>query len=52
MIRTIWFAALLATLLFAGTAQAYTKEEVIKRGFVQCGVSTGSPGFSSVDSLW
>ena len=50
MIRTIWFAAVLATLLAAGLAQAYTKEEVIKRGFVQCGVSTGSPGFSSVDT--
>ncbi len=49
MIRTIWFAASLATILAAGLAQAYTKEEVIKRGFVQCGVSTGSPGFSSVD---
>ncbi len=34
----------------AGMAQAYTREEVIKRGFVQCGVSTGSPGFSSVDA--
>ncbi len=35
---------------FAGSAQAYTKEEVVKRGFLQCGVSTGSPGFSSVDA--
>ena len=50
MIRKIWFAALLATLIAASPAQAYTKEEVVKRGFVQCGVSTGSPGFSSVDS--
>jgi general L-amino acid transport system substrate-binding protein len=41
---------LLAMLFFAGKAQAYTKEEVVKRGFLQCGVSTGSPGFSSVDA--
>ncbi|MBB1094506.1 amino acid ABC transporter substrate-binding protein, partial [Rhodopseudomonas palustris] len=43
-------AALLAIVLLAGMAQAYTREEVIKRGFVLCGVSTGSPGFSSVDA--
>jgi general L-amino acid transport system substrate-binding protein len=41
---------LLAIVLFAGLAQAYTREEVVKRGFLQCGVSTGSPGFSSVDA--
>jgi general L-amino acid transport system substrate-binding protein len=35
---------------FVGKAQAYTREEVVKRGFLQCGVSTGSPGFSSVDA--
>lgn len=28
----------------------YTREEIQKRGFLQCGVSTGSPGFSSVDA--
>ncbi len=44
-----WLVVLLATVLFAGVAQAYTREEVVKRGFLQCGVSTGSPGFSSVD---
>jgi general L-amino acid transport system substrate-binding protein len=41
---------LLAMLFFVGKAQAYTREEVVKRGFLQCGVSTGSPGFSSVDA--
>ncbi len=41
---------LLATVLFAALAQAYTREDVVKRGFLQCGVSTGSPGFSSVDA--
>ena len=45
-----WFVVLLATFLFAGSAQAYTREEVVKRGFLQCGVSTGSLGFSSVDA--
>ena len=42
---------LLAVLLFAGPALSYTREEVVRRGFLQCGVSTGSPGFSSVDPL-
>jgi general L-amino acid transport system substrate-binding protein len=41
---------LLAMVFFVGKAQAYTREEVVKRGFLQCGVSTGSPGFSSVDA--
>jgi general L-amino acid transport system substrate-binding protein len=41
---------LLAMFFFASKAQAYTRAEVIKRGFLQCGVSTGSPGFSSVDA--
>lgn len=44
-----WLSALLAVAIFAGLAQAYTREEVMKRGFLQCGVSTGSPGFSIVD---
>ncbi len=43
-------AALLAMVFFAGLAEAYTREEVVKRGYLQCGVSTGSPGFSSVDA--
>lgn len=50
MTRYSWFAALLVIVLLAGMAQAYTKEEVVKRGFIQCGVSTGSPGFSSIDA--
>ncbi len=50
MTKNSCLAALLAIVFFAGMAQAYTKEEVIKRGFVLCGVSTGSPGFSSVDA--
>lgn len=50
MKRNSLFVILLAAVSLAGTAQAYTKEEVIKRGFLQCGVSTGAPGFSSVDA--
>lgn len=33
----------------AGSAGATTRVEVIKRGFLQCGVSTGTSGFSTVD---
>ncbi len=40
---------LLLLLFFVGIAHAYTREEVVKRGYLQCGVSTGSPGFSIVD---
>ncbi len=49
MTRYSLLAALLAIVHFVSMAQAYTKEDVVKRGFVQCGVSAGSPGFSSVD---
>lgn len=33
-----------------GSAWATVKDEVVKRGFLQCGVSTGIPGFSTVDA--
>src|SRR6185437_1556551 len=42
-----------ATLLYAGaavTAQAGTLDDVKKKGFVQCGVNTGLPGFGNPDS--
>ena len=42
---------ILAGLVFSSSVHAYTKEEVEKRGFLQCGVSTGSPGFSTVDGM-
>lgn len=45
-----WLLALLVGLVFASTAQGYTREEVIKRGYLQCGVSTGVPGFSLVNA--
>lgn len=36
--------------LTVSTVRAYTREEVVKRGQLRCGVSTSSPGFSSVDA--
>lgn len=50
MNKNYFLVALLAILLAPGFAEAYTRAEVIKRGFLQCGVSTGSPGFSTVDA--
>ena len=45
-----WLFALLVGVLFSSQAYGYTREEVIKRGYLQCGVSTGTPGFSFVDT--
>ena len=39
----------LATMLAAGSVMADTLSDVINKGFVQCGVSQGLPGFSSPD---
>jgi general L-amino acid transport system substrate-binding protein len=36
-------------LAIVATANGYTREEVVKRGYLHCGVSTGSSGFSRVD---
>jgi general L-amino acid transport system substrate-binding protein len=41
--------ATLTTFAVAGAAQAGTLDDVKKKGFVQCGVSTGLAGFSSPD---
>lgn len=44
-------STLLLTLVAAGTAQAgATLEAVKKKGFIQCGVSDGLPGFSFADA--
>lgn len=44
-------AALLATGVLSNTfVQAATLESVQERGYLQCGVTTGLPGFSSADS--
>ncbi len=50
MKKVCFFIWLLAAMLITGSAQAYTKEEVVKRGRLLCGVSTGTPGFASVDA--
>jgi len=42
-------ATVVTLVISAGFAQASTKEEVQKRGALQCGVSTGLPGFSIAD---
>ncbi|MFT5700022.1 MAG: general L-amino acid transport system substrate-binding protein [Desulforhopalus sp.] len=54
MLMKNWILALLIGVFFASTAQGYTREEVVTRGYLQCGVSTGVPGFSSVNAtgLW
>ncbi len=36
-------------MISASLAMASTKDEVLKRGYLQCGVSTGLPGFSNPD---
>ncbi len=41
--------AALTVCLTSGLAMADTQAEVVKRGYLQCGVSTGLPGFSNPD---
>ena len=41
---------MIAALMAAGNATADTLADVINKGFVQCGVSQGLPGFSSPDA--
>ena len=50
MQKMSWLIWLLAVMFLSGSAEAYTKEEVVKRGHLRCGVSTGTPGFASVDA--
>ncbi len=42
-------ATAMSLAITVGTVQASTKEEVQKRGVLNCGVSTGLPGFSIAD---
>ena len=51
MKRIIWSlaTAALTFCLSTGLAQASTKDEVVRRGYLHCGVSTGLPGFSNPD---
>ncbi len=44
-----WIAAAVLSVTVSGIAQAGTLSDVKKKGFIQCGVSEGVPGFSSPD---
>ena len=43
-------AVVMALFISASLAQAATKDVVIKRGYLQCGVSTGIPGYTNPDA--
>lgn len=47
--KTIQSLAVAVALTFTGVANAGTLDDVKSKGFVQCGVSQGLPGFSNVD---
>lgn len=50
--KFITFSLAVTTLLsctIIGGVQAATKDHIVKRGYLQCGVSTGLPGFSNSD---
>ncbi len=50
MKKLLWLVWLFVGLFFSDSAHAYTKEDVVKRGSLRCGVSTVTPGFASVDA--
>ncbi len=50
MWKTFCVVSILFLTLCVQSVHAYTKEEVVRRGRLLCGVSSGSPGFSSVDA--
>jgi len=47
--RSEIFGAIIAAVVMTGSVSANTLSDVIDKGFVQCGVSQGLPGFSSPD---
>ncbi len=49
LVKNLAVSAALASLTFAGVAQAGTMEDVKAKGTLQCGVSQGLPGFSNPD---
>jgi general L-amino acid transport system substrate-binding protein len=49
MKKTLIFATIAALGMVAGAASASTLDDVRAKGFVQCGVSQGLPGFSNPD---
>ena len=50
MKKTVFFGALTAAGLVAGLASAGTLEDVKARGTLNCGISTGVPGFAEPDA--
>lgn len=49
MKKISWFVTAVVVFCISGVAIGATRDEVLKRGYLQCGVSTGLPGFSSPD---
>ncbi len=49
MKKYLLIICLLTAPLFSSSAEAFVRDEVIKRDQLHCGVSTGIPGFSNVD---
>jgi len=49
MKKIFTFAVAAGAMAVAGFAQAATLDDVKARGYVQCGVSQGLPGFSNAD---
>jgi len=49
LVKTAAATAALAAIGLTGTAGAATLDDVMKKGYVQCGVSQGLPGFSNPD---
>jgi len=49
LLRTLVVSTAIACFTFAGVAGAGTLDDVKRKGFVQCGVSQGLPGFSNPD---
>jgi general L-amino acid transport system substrate-binding protein len=49
MKKISWFGAVIVLLCMCSIATGATRDEVVKRGYLQCGVSTGLPGFSNPD---
>lgn len=49
LMKSAALAAAATSMLLSGVAQAGTLDDVKAKGFVQCGVSTGVPGFAFTD---
>lgn len=50
MKRTVFFGALTTAVVFGGVAGAATLDDVKARGKLNCGVTTGVPGFAAPDA--